>query len=85
MPPDRDVAFLYIGPPLGGRLDCPCPWPQRWPADNTGLVSVLITRGCGWERSDNDLLNNAFVASAERTAERKKSIVAPLESRARYK
>ncbi len=48
-------------------------------------IAVLITRGCGWERSDSDLLNNALAASAERTAERKKSIVAPLESRARYK
>ena len=39
----------------------------------------------GWERSDSDLLSKALAASAERTAERKKSMVAPLESRARYK
>ena len=42
-----------------------CPWPQRSPADKHRALYALITRGCGWERFDSDLLNRAFAASSD--------------------
>src|SRR5271167_4500909 len=50
-----------------------------------GARSVLITRGWGWDRSPNALRNRRWAASASRNADSKKSMVAPLESIARYK
>ena len=50
-----------------------------------GARSVLITRGWGWDRSLSALRNRRLAASASRNADSKKSMVAPLESMARYK
>src|ERR1019366_203887 len=47
--------------------------------------SVLITRGWGWDRSLSALRNRRLAASASRNADSRKSMVAPLESMARYK
>jgi hypothetical protein len=47
--------------------------------------SVLITRGCGWDRSPSALRNRRLAASASCNADSRKSMVAPVESMARYK
>ena len=47
--------------------------------------SVLMTRGCGWEGLLSALRNSRLAASASRNTESRKSIVAPVESMARYR
>jgi hypothetical protein len=54
-------------------------------AVNRCQVGVLITRGWGWDRSLSALRNRRLAASASRNADSRKSMVAPLESMARYK
>ena len=46
---------------------------------------MLITRGAGWLASPSALLRKRSAAAVSRLADRRKSIVAPLESTARYK
>src|SRR5260370_29030187 len=50
----------------------------------TGCSSVLITRGAGWFSPPKALARKRSAAAVSRLAERRKSIVAPLESTARY-
>src|SRR5580692_6391149 len=44
-----------------------------------------MTRGAGWFSPPKALVRKRLAAAASRLAERRKSIVAPLESTARYK
>src|SRR5271166_4470048 len=47
--------------------------------------SVLMTRGAGWFSPPKALARKRSAAAASRLADRRKSIVAPVESTARYK
>src|SRR4051794_37045739 len=50
-----------------------------------GFPSTLITLGLGWPGEHNAFRKKRLAASASRLADRRKSIVAPVESTARYK
>jgi hypothetical protein len=50
-----------------------------------GFPSTLITLGRGWPGERNAFWKKRFAAAASRLALRRKSIVAPVESTARYK
>ena len=67
---------IVVGGGIPGNNDFPIPAVAR---------SVLITRGWGWDRSPSALRNSRLAASASRNADSRKSMVAPLESMARYK
>jgi hypothetical protein len=48
------------------------------------LKRKVITRGAGWFSPPKDFARKRLAAAASRLADRRKSIVAPLESTARY-
>src|SRR5688572_3411931 len=50
-----------------------------------GFPSTLITLGRGWAGERKAFKKNRFAAAASRFADSRKSIVAPVESTARYK
>jgi hypothetical protein len=54
-------------------------------AGGTGVLVGMITRGAGWFSPPRAFARKRLAAAESRLADRRKSIVAPLESTARYK
>src|SRR6202049_5301697 len=68
----------------------PVQWPSIWeyqrqPFSVSGQNDEVMTRGCGWFAPPKALARKRLAATVSRLAERRKSMVAPVESTARYK